>query len=91
MKIKLLKVAKFYRRLYGAGHKLAPPPNNFVNFQNFAELYLRSLKTYHFHICMAILLILRRWLAFLVVSTDFPWLVKIEKTMEGSIINNQIK
>jgi len=45
------QVATFYRRLYGGGHKLFLPSyptiQTFVNFRNFAVLYLRSLKTYH--------------------------------------------
>ena len=44
------KVLRFYRRLFGGRHKLAPPPyiQTFVKFCNIAELYLRSLLTYHF-------------------------------------------
>ena len=50
-KIHLLKVAKFYRRLYGGGGKFVPPTiETSVNFCNFPELYLRSLKTYYFRI-----------------------------------------
>ena len=40
--MELFKVTKFYRHLYGGGHK--------KNFRNFAKLYLLSLKTYHFQI-----------------------------------------
>ena len=51
-KVKLLKVAKLYRSLYGgAGVQTCPPPpaiETFVNFCNFVELHLRSFKTYHF-------------------------------------------
>ena len=51
-KVKLLKVAKLYRCLYGGagGSNLPPPPaiETFVNFCNFVELHLRSFKTYHF-------------------------------------------
>ena len=38
--MELFKVTKFYRHLYGGGHK--------KNFRNFAKLYLLSLKTYTF-------------------------------------------
>ena len=48
MKIQLFKDAKFYRRLYGKGTKLPPTIQTSVNVRNFAELYLHSLKTYHF-------------------------------------------
>ena len=58
MKIQLFKAAKFYRRLYGGGgggRKNLPPPlplpiHTSVNFRDFTELYLRSLKTNHFQI-----------------------------------------
>ena len=66
MNIQLLKVAKFYRRLYGGGRKLAPPPSPpFPNttVQTSGELYLRSLKTYHFQVWQ-FLLILRCSLVF---------------------------
>ena len=45
---KLLKLAKFYRRMYGGvggsgGKNLPPTVQTFVNFRDFAELlYLRS-------------------------------------------------
>ena len=45
--LKTNKVAKFYRRLYGVcvgGINIQTS----VNFPNFADLYLRSFKTYHF-------------------------------------------
>ena len=42
------KVVKFYCRLYSGGHKLAPTIQTSLNFRNFAELCLLSLKTYHF-------------------------------------------
>ena len=44
MKIQLLKVAKFYSRLYAGGHKLAPHHKNVCKFsQLYGELNLRSL------------------------------------------------
>ena len=65
MNIQLLKVAKFYRRSYGGGRKLAPPSPPFPNttVQTSGELYLRSLKTYHFQVWQ-FLLILRCSLVF---------------------------
>ena len=44
MNIQLLKVAKFYRRLYGGGHKLAPNIQTSVNFRNFAEHPFQNLE-----------------------------------------------
>ena len=35
--IQLLKVAKFYRRLYGGGHKLAPHQTNVCTFSQLAR------------------------------------------------------
>ena len=46
--LKGLKVATFYRRLYGGGTNLTPTIPTSVKFSNFAELYLCSLKTFHF-------------------------------------------
>ena len=42
--------AKFYRRLFGGGVQTchAPTIQTAVNFHNFAEVYIRSLKTYPF-------------------------------------------
>ena len=45
-----------------------------VNFRKFAELYLRSLKTFRHQICQFVLL---KGL-FSVVSTDFPQLVQVK-------------
>ena len=42
--LKTNTVAKFYRRLYGGGINIQTS----VNFRNFADLYLRSFKAYHF-------------------------------------------
>ena len=53
MEIQLLKGAKFCRRFYGGegvAHTLDPTNQTSLNFRNFPELYLRSLKTYHFQI-----------------------------------------
>ena len=43
MTIQLLKVAKFYSRLYGGWHKLAPNIQTSVNFCNFAEHPFQNL------------------------------------------------
>ena len=53
MKIQLFKDAKFCRRFMARAQSCPPPPppcKRPVNVRNFAELYLRSLKTYHFQI-----------------------------------------
>ena len=44
MKKQLLKVLKIYRLLYGGGTNLHPAIQTSVNFRNFVELYLCSLK-----------------------------------------------
>ena len=48
--LKGLKVATFYRRLYGKGTNLTPTIPTWVKFSNFVELYLCSLKTFHFQL-----------------------------------------
>ena len=71
MMIQLLKVAKFYRRLYSGGHKLVPAIHTSMNFRNFAELYLQSItfKFGNFSNFKAL---------FSMVSTDFSKLVHIK-------------
>ena len=71
MMIQPLKVAKFYRRLCGEGHKLVPAIHTSMNFGNFAELYLQSItfKFGNFSNFKAL---------FSMVSTDFPKLVHIK-------------
>ena len=50
MKIHLLKVVNFYKPCM-VGDKFVPSTTQTsVKFRDFAELYLRSLKTYHFQI-----------------------------------------
>ena len=46
LKIIAPKSREVYRRLYSGEHNIQTS----VNFRNFAELYLRLLKTYHFKI-----------------------------------------
>ena len=71
MMIQPLKVAKFYGRLCGEGHKLVPAIHTSMNFGNFAELYLQSItfKFGNFSNFKAL---------FSMVSTDFPKLVHIK-------------
>jgi len=46
--LKGLKVATFYRSLYGGGTNLPPTIQMSVKFSNFAELNPCYLKTFHF-------------------------------------------
>ena len=85
MKKQLLKVTKLYRLLYGGGTNLHPAIQTSVNFWNFAELYLCSLKMLSLSNFEIILLILRcsfQWCQ--QVFSNWP-IQKVEKTMKSSI------
>ena len=63
---------EIYRRLYdgsggGGVGEVAPTIQKSVKFHNFEELYLRSLKTYHFQI----------WQFLLVSKSSFQWCRRI--------------
>ena len=60
MNIQLLKVAKFYRRLYGGGRKLPPPPPPTYNVCKFSQLSGAIFSLANFKELLSL------------VSTDFP-------------------
>ena len=82
MKIQILKVAKFYSRLYGGWHKLPPPPHqNVCKFSQLAEseifARLRSrLRRITFKLFFLLFSNVRG--LFPVVVTDFPQLVHVK-------------
>jgi len=87
MKMQLLKVGKFYRRLYDGGHKLAPFTQTSVNFRKFAEHIFARLRRITFK---SVGDFINFKTLFSVMSTDFPLTgpyEKLKKPLKGSIID----